>query len=65
MKNQQIVNQIILQLNQINVDGETMESIIEQVGMSDQMLRQLVMKCDNVLVRDLTEEKVNLLSQLT
>lgn len=41
MKNQQIVDQIILQLNQIDVDGETMEYIIKQVGMESQMLSQL------------------------
>jgi hypothetical protein len=41
MKNQQIIDQIILQLKQIDVDGETMECIIEQVGMKDQMLSQL------------------------
>jgi hypothetical protein len=41
MKNQQIIDQIILQLKQIDVDGETMEYIIEQVGMKDQMLHQL------------------------
>jgi len=41
MKNQQIINQIILQLKQMEVDGETMEYIIEQVGMKEQMLHQL------------------------
>ena len=41
MKNQQIIDQIILQLKQIDVDGETMEHIIEQVGMEKQMLHQL------------------------
>jgi hypothetical protein len=41
MQNQQIIDQIILQLKQIDVDGETMEYIIKQVGMETQMLRQL------------------------
>jgi hypothetical protein len=41
MKNQQIADQIILQLKQMEVDGETMQYIIDQVGMSDQMLHQL------------------------
>jgi len=37
MKNQQIIDQIILQLKQMEVDGETMEYIIKQVGMESQM----------------------------
>jgi hypothetical protein len=37
------VNRVINILREIEVDGETMQYIIEKVGMSDQMLRQLVM----------------------
>ena len=37
------VEQVIQILNDIDVDGETMQYIIEQVGMNDQMLRQLIM----------------------
>ena len=39
----QRVHQVIDMLREINVDGETMQYILEKVGMSDQMLRQLVM----------------------
>jgi hypothetical protein len=39
----QILDQIILQLQQIDVDGESMEYIICETGMSVQMLRQLIM----------------------
>ena len=35
---------IIEHLNAIEIDGETMEYIIKGVGMSYQMLRQLIMK---------------------
>ena len=42
MKNhKQIIDQIILQLKQMEVDGETMEYIIDQTGMKEQMLHQL------------------------
>jgi len=41
MKNQQIADQIILQLKQMEVDGETMQYIIDQTGMKEQMLHQL------------------------
>lgn len=36
------VNQVIATLKNIEVDGETMEYILHQVGMSDQMADQLV-----------------------
>jgi hypothetical protein len=45
----------------MDVDGETMQYILEQVGMEEQMLRQLVMSADNVYLRDLIKEKVELL----
>ena len=32
---------IILELKSIEVDGETMEYILDKVGMTDQMLKQL------------------------
>jgi len=40
----EFVKDIIAKLKVIDVDGETMEYILEQVGMSDQMLRQLARK---------------------
>ena len=53
----QILDQIILQLKQVDVDGESMEYIIREVGMEDQMLRQLLLKADMELVQELVEEK--------
>jgi len=38
-----VVMDIIKKLQTIEVDGETMQYILEKVGMEDQMLRQLVM----------------------
>jgi hypothetical protein len=41
--NELMINDIINKLRIIKVDGETMQYILEKVGMEDQMLRQLVM----------------------
>ena len=49
--------EIISKLKEMDVDGETMQYIIESVGMKDQMLRQLVMTADIDDVEELLEEK--------
>jgi hypothetical protein len=54
------VNRVINILREIEVDGETMQYIIEKVGMTDQMLRQLVMNNPYTDTSDLLEEKVTL-----
>lgn len=56
--NEDRINYIIQMLSEMDVDGETMQYIIEQVGMEDQMLRQLVMRSDPKRLLDLTKEKV-------
>ena len=38
-----MVEEVVAMLKHIEVDGETMQCILERVGMEDQMLRQLVM----------------------
>ena len=40
------IGQVIEILQTIEVDGEMMEEIITQVGMKNQMLRQLVLKAN-------------------
>jgi hypothetical protein len=52
-----MVEDIIQKLIQLDVDGETMQYIIDQVGMTDQMLRQLVMNNPTSETIDLLEEK--------
>ena len=37
-----IVEKIIALLNEIDVDGETMEYIVNEVGMSDQLFKQSI-----------------------
>lgn len=52
-----VVKDVISKLKDIQVDGETMHYILEQVGMEEQMLRQLVMKADFKETKDLLREK--------
>jgi len=53
-----MVEEIIAMLQHIDVDGETLQYIIEKVGMTDQMLRQLVMNNPYTDTSDLLKEKV-------
>jgi hypothetical protein len=55
---QEVAEYIIKQLNSIDVDGETMEYILEKVGMTDQMLRQLIMNNPESDTKNLLEEKI-------
>jgi hypothetical protein len=63
LQDNQVVKEIIAKLRAIDVDGETMQYIIEQVGMSDQMSRQLIMSNPESNTKDLLEEKINLVNQ--
>lgn len=56
-ENPGVVETITDMLNHIQVDGETMEYIIRQVGMEEQMLRQLLLKADTEMLNQLIEEK--------
>lgn len=42
------------------VDGNTFESIIREVGMEYQMLRQLVMMAPTYMLEDLIEDKMSM-----
>jgi hypothetical protein len=55
-----MVEEIIGMLNHIDVDGETMEYILDNVGMKGQMLRQLFLKAHKDVLWDLTLEKKQL-----
>lgn len=54
MNTQEIINALK------EVDGETLEHIIREIGMEDQMLRQLVMKANSNDVTKLLFEKLHL-----
>ena len=52
----------IIYLNSIeDFDGETMEYIIGEVNMREQMLRQLIMSSPVKDVRELFEEKISII----
>ena len=52
-----MVEEVISMLRHMEIDGETMQHIIESVGLEDQMTRQLVMISDIEYLNDLIEEK--------
>ena len=55
------VDAVIQYLNAIEVDGETMEYIIEKVNMREQMLRQLIMSSPVKDTRELFEERISII----
>lgn len=54
------IAEVIEKLKELQVDGETMQHIIEEVGMDDQMHRQLVMTKDALDTSVLLKEKIDL-----
>jgi hypothetical protein len=52
-----MVEEVISMLRHMEIDGETMQHIIESVGLEDQMTRQLVMTSDSNYLEYLIEEK--------
>lgn len=61
--NELMIKDIINKLQIIKVDGETMQYILEKVGMTDQMLRQLIMSNPESDTKDILEEKIELSNQ--
>jgi hypothetical protein len=55
-----LVQTIIYQLEDIEVDGETMQYILSKIGMEWQMLRQLIMTLPIEQVEYLIEERKDL-----
>ena len=60
MNRDEKISTIIELCKDIDIDGETMEYILEKVAMTDQMLRQLVMNNPQSDIMDLLIEKVEL-----
>ena len=59
-KDHHLVQTIINQLGDIEVDGETMQYILQKVGMEWQMLRQLMLSMPLQQVEYLIEERKDL-----
>jgi hypothetical protein len=57
------VQQVIETLREIEVDGETMQHILEEVDMEWQMLRQLMLSMPIEQVKYLMEEREDLFGQ--
>ena len=60
-----LVSLTIAGLKSIDVDGETMEHIVNSVGLSEQLLRQLVLKADETVLNGLIEERKELSPKLS
>ena len=59
MTNQNIANVVVAVLKEVEMDGEMMEWIINQVGMRDQMVKQLVtnkQELDSPIVASFTKD---------
>lgn len=54
---EEVTDQVIGMLNDIDVDGETMQHILCQVKMEDQMLRQLLLQADTETLVQLIMER--------
>ena len=55
-----VIENVVETLAKIDVDGETLKYIIEQLGMNNQMLRQLIMDNPESDIKDLLDEKITL-----
>jgi len=53
-----VVNEAIENFKRVDIDGETMQYIIEKLGMDDQILRQLVMTKPKSQTEELLNEKM-------
>ena len=58
MQSLSTVDTVITYLVAMDVEGDTMEYIIKEVGMKQQMLRQLIMSSPLKEVQTLLEEKL-------
>jgi len=56
----QVVQETIENLRRIDLDVETMQYIIEKLGMNDQMLRQLVLSNPQSDTYDLLQEHIRI-----
>lgn len=63
MENQSVIAAVIALLNGIDVDGETMELILEKTGMTDQMKSQLGVATDMLGTRILSPIVINQITE--
>jgi hypothetical protein len=58
--NNEIVNNIISQLKEIDVNGETMSRIVSELGFDEYLMRSLIMSRSNIEINDILTEKKEL-----
>ena len=58
--NNNSINRIINQLKEMEIDGERLQYIIEELGMNDQMLRQLILSNPQSDTYDLLQEHIRI-----
>ena len=58
MTNQNIADSVIKIFFEVGIDGETMEYIIDKMGMRDQMIKQLTFQYQDVLAYDNDVEQI-------
>ena len=58
MTNQNIADSVIKIFFEVGIDGETMEYIIDKMGMRDQMIKQLTPQPQDVIVYDNDVEQI-------
>jgi hypothetical protein len=57
-RNQQSsADHIIEHLNEIDVDGETMQYIIDGIGLRNQILKQLIMESNDFIINQIMAER--------
>ena len=57
------IDTVIEYLNNLQIDGETTAYIIQEIGMSDQLLKQLIMSANPKILEFLYAEKASLMSK--
>jgi hypothetical protein len=55
----EVVDRIIIVLNEIDIDGETMHRILKETGMEYQMLKQLMLTSNIIHVKDFYREAID------
>lgn len=59
MKNQEKIQEIINLLTEIDIDGETMEDILNQVGLREQVIYQIIENEKYIAVKKLWDDIQN------
>ena len=59
MQNQEKIKEIIKLLKDVNIDGETMEDILNQVGLREQVVHQIIESEKYIAVKKLWDDVEN------